>query len=197
MTHLFSVLCVLMKLLSHASAKIKRKRLKAFKFGPFMGRFQMTSLWRGYRFCSLQVSYSSGSPSLSDKKSYPLFGRVAASGTVTNPARVSFIRHFGWTRVATIHQSYESFSEVSRQCSATFSKVSGQFPATFSKVSGQFPATFSKVSGQCSATFSKVSGQFPATFSKVSGQCSARSLRSVDSSRQRSLRSVDSARHVL
>ena len=39
----WSVLCVLMKILSHASAKKKTKILKGFKFGTFIGRFQMTS----------------------------------------------------------------------------------------------------------------------------------------------------------
>ena len=42
--------CVLMKILSHASAKkktkMKDKKLKGFKFCTFMGRFQMTSTCR-------------------------------------------------------------------------------------------------------------------------------------------------------
>ena len=38
-----SMLCVLVKTLSHFSAKKKTKRIKAFKFRIFMGRFQTTS----------------------------------------------------------------------------------------------------------------------------------------------------------
>ena len=34
--------CVLVKLLSHASAKQKTKRLKGFKFCSFVGRFRVT-----------------------------------------------------------------------------------------------------------------------------------------------------------
>ena len=44
MTHLLSVLCVSVKILSHASAKKKTKRLKDFKFRTFIGGFQVTSL---------------------------------------------------------------------------------------------------------------------------------------------------------
>ena len=36
------MLCVLMKILSHASAKKKTKGLKSFKFRVCIGRFQMT-----------------------------------------------------------------------------------------------------------------------------------------------------------
>ena len=40
-THLLSVLCVLMELLSRASAKKRTKRLQGFKFRAFIGRFEM------------------------------------------------------------------------------------------------------------------------------------------------------------
>ena len=42
-THLLLMLCVLMKILSHASAKTKTKRLKGFKFRTFNCRFEVTS----------------------------------------------------------------------------------------------------------------------------------------------------------
>ena len=39
-----SVLCVLMEILSHVSAKNKKQKgLKGFKFRTFMGRFQVIS----------------------------------------------------------------------------------------------------------------------------------------------------------
>ena len=37
--HLFSMLCALMKVLSHASVKKKTKKLKGFKFHAFYGSF--------------------------------------------------------------------------------------------------------------------------------------------------------------
>ena len=47
MTHLLSMLCVLIKILSHDSAKKKTERLKVFRFRAFIGCFQVTSWeWR-------------------------------------------------------------------------------------------------------------------------------------------------------
>ena len=43
MTHLLSMLCVLIKILSHDSAKKKTERLKVFRFRAFIGCFQVTS----------------------------------------------------------------------------------------------------------------------------------------------------------
>ena len=40
-THLLSMLCVLMKIVSHASAKKKTERFKGFKFRTVIGRFQV------------------------------------------------------------------------------------------------------------------------------------------------------------
>ncbi|XP_070188876.1 gamma-aminobutyric acid type B receptor subunit 1-like [Littorina saxatilis] len=59
----------------------------------------------------VQISYASVSPSLSEKTNFPKFARVAAPDTVTNPARVRFFKNLGWSRIATIHQSYELFSK--------------------------------------------------------------------------------------
>ena len=42
-THLLSMLWVLMKTISHASAKKKTKRVKRFKFGTFIDSFQVIS----------------------------------------------------------------------------------------------------------------------------------------------------------
>ena len=42
-TQLLLMLCVVMKVLPHASAKKKTKRLKGVKFHTFSGRFQVTS----------------------------------------------------------------------------------------------------------------------------------------------------------
>ena len=42
LTHLLLMLCVSIKILSHASAKKETKRLKWFKFRAVIGRFQVT-----------------------------------------------------------------------------------------------------------------------------------------------------------
>ena len=42
-THLLSMLYIVIKLLSPADTKKKAKRIKGFKLGTFIGRFQVTS----------------------------------------------------------------------------------------------------------------------------------------------------------
>ena len=42
-THLLSMQCILMKVLSHTSVKKKTERLKHFKFHTFTGHFRLTS----------------------------------------------------------------------------------------------------------------------------------------------------------
>nr|KAG5705058.1 hypothetical protein BaRGS_018788 [Batillaria attramentaria] len=58
----------------------------------------------------VQVSYVAKSPSLSDKALYPKFARTSTPDLMSNPARVHLFRYFAWSRIATIHQSYELFS---------------------------------------------------------------------------------------
>ncbi|XP_025097922.1 gamma-aminobutyric acid type B receptor subunit 2-like, partial [Pomacea canaliculata] len=41
---------------------------------------------------------------------FPLFARVTAPDTQTNPVRLLLLQTFGWRRVATIHQSYDLFA---------------------------------------------------------------------------------------
>ena len=50
------MLCVLMKILSHASKKKKTKRLKGFKFRTFMGRSQVTTWSEGVNSVVLAVA---------------------------------------------------------------------------------------------------------------------------------------------
>lgn len=59
------------------------------------------------------------SPALSDKAKFPLFARVTAPDTQTNPVRLLLLQTFGWRRVATIHQSYDLFAAVSTTHSPT------------------------------------------------------------------------------
>ena len=56
-THLLSVLCVLMKIFLPASAKKKTKRLEGFKFHTFAGRFQMTS-WQRSGSSTVEIAWS-------------------------------------------------------------------------------------------------------------------------------------------
>lgn len=58
----------------------------------------------------VQVSYGSTSPALSDRREFPLFYRTVAPDSSHNPARIAFIRKFGWDTVTTFSQSEEIYS---------------------------------------------------------------------------------------
>lgn len=58
----------------------------------------------------LQVSFGSTSPALSDRNEFPLFYRTVAPDSSHNPARIAFIRRFGWDTVTTFSQNEEIHS---------------------------------------------------------------------------------------
>ncbi|GAB0099335.1 gamma-aminobutyric acid type B receptor subunit 2 [Sergentomyia squamirostris] len=58
----------------------------------------------------VQVSFGSTSPALSDRREFPLFYRTVAPDSSHNPARIAFIRRFGWDTVTTFSQNEEIHS---------------------------------------------------------------------------------------
>ncbi|XP_062553240.1 gamma-aminobutyric acid type B receptor subunit 2 [Armigeres subalbatus] len=58
----------------------------------------------------VQVSFGSTSPALSDRREFPLFYRTVAPDSSHNPARIAFIKHFGWDTVATFSENEEGHS---------------------------------------------------------------------------------------
>lgn len=58
----------------------------------------------------LKVSFGSTSPALSDRREFPLFYRTVAPDSSHNPARIAFIRKFGWDTVTTFSQNEEIHS---------------------------------------------------------------------------------------
>uniref|UniRef100_A0A1S4J7W5 G-protein coupled receptors family 3 profile domain-containing protein n=1 Tax=Culex quinquefasciatus TaxID=7176 RepID=A0A1S4J7W5_CULQU len=58
----------------------------------------------------VQVSFGSTSPALSDRREFPLFYRTVAPDSSHNPARIAFIKHFGWDTVATFAENEEGHS---------------------------------------------------------------------------------------
>ncbi|XP_046576507.1 gamma-aminobutyric acid type B receptor subunit 1-like [Haliotis rubra] len=66
---------------------------------------QASHLWN-----MVQMSYISVSPALSDKTRFPRFFRANTPDVDVNPAIVDIFKQFGWSSIATIHQSYELFS---------------------------------------------------------------------------------------
>lgn len=60
-----------------------------------------------------QIAYACGSPSLSNKNIYKRFFRAVVPDTSIVPLHMEMMRLFDWTKIATIHQSYDVFSSVS------------------------------------------------------------------------------------
>ncbi|KAH8393871.1 hypothetical protein KR215_004468, partial [Drosophila sulfurigaster] len=58
----------------------------------------------------VQVSFGSTSPALSDRREFPYFYRTVAPDSSHNPARIAFIRRFGWGTVTTFSQNDEIHS---------------------------------------------------------------------------------------
>lgn len=60
-----------------------------------------------------QVSYASGSPKFESRLTYPNTYRAAPSSTSYSKAKATFIKYYGWNRVAILHQyDPEFFSPV-------------------------------------------------------------------------------------
>lgn len=64
--------------------------------------------------CPLQLSYGSSSPALSNRQRFPTFFRTHPSATLHNPTRVKLFEKWGWKKIATIQQTTEVFTSVSR-----------------------------------------------------------------------------------
>jgi hypothetical protein len=60
-----------------------------------------------------QVSFGSTSPALSDRQEFPLFYRTVAPDSSHNPARLAFVRGFGWDTVTALSQNEDVYSLVS------------------------------------------------------------------------------------
>ncbi|XP_068141556.1 gamma-aminobutyric acid type B receptor subunit 2 [Drosophila tropicalis] len=58
----------------------------------------------------VQVSFGSTSPALSDRREFPYFYRTVAPDSSHNPARIAFIRRFGWNVVTTFSQNEQVHS---------------------------------------------------------------------------------------
>ena len=66
----------------------------------------------------MKISYSVGSPALSNRLVFPKFFRTYMPDTLLNKARLHIIRDFGWKRVATIHENEDLFSLVGEELKA-------------------------------------------------------------------------------
>ena len=60
-----------------------------------------------------QISYSAGSPRLSDKTRYPTVFRLNSDETKFNEGIVALLKHFKWNKVAVVKQDEAMFNDVS------------------------------------------------------------------------------------
>ncbi|CAG5136459.1 unnamed protein product, partial [Candidula unifasciata] len=69
----------------------------------------------------LLISYAATSPALSEREKYRTFFRLALGDSALNPARRMLIKHFGWDKVAALHEDLESMSLAFNGISKDFS----------------------------------------------------------------------------
>ncbi|XP_077990412.1 gamma-aminobutyric acid type B receptor subunit 2-like [Glandiceps talaboti] len=65
----------------------------------------------------IQVGSVATYPNLSDKLRFPLYYRTRMTGTSKRPALIRLLRHFGWNRVAVIHQDLNQFNSLAQELS--------------------------------------------------------------------------------
>ncbi len=63
-------------------------------------------------FCVSQLSFAVTAPSLANKRRFPNFFRTVPSDSAVNVALVRFLRQYGWSRVGTLTQREQRFTEV-------------------------------------------------------------------------------------
>ncbi|CAH1249664.1 GABBR2 [Branchiostoma lanceolatum] len=76
-----------------------------------------------------QLSYDVTSPEFSDREKYPTFFRTVPSDLDFNPARVRLLRHFNWTRVATLYHDETNLAIVHSQLESSLVKAGMNFTA--------------------------------------------------------------------
>ena len=60
-----------------------------------------------------QLSYASSSPDLSDRDRFPRLFRMYPAPSTFYDVTLAVLKHYGWTKVATLHQEVDMFSIVS------------------------------------------------------------------------------------
>ena len=94
-----------------SSRTYRRNVLTCVTQQQYILRFR--SYWNSRNILFPQVSYSAGSPRLSDKTRYPKFFRINSAETKFNEAIVALLKRFQWSRVAVVKQDQGIFNDVS------------------------------------------------------------------------------------
>ncbi|KAJ8403140.1 hypothetical protein AAFF_G00360560 [Aldrovandia affinis] len=77
-----------------------------------------------------KLSFAATTPVLADKKKYPNFFRTVPSDNAVNPAVVKFLSHYNWSRVGTLTQDVQRFSEVRNDLTNELEKADIQIADT-------------------------------------------------------------------
>ncbi|XP_030597737.1 gamma-aminobutyric acid type B receptor subunit 2 [Archocentrus centrarchus] len=78
----------------------------------------------------VQLSFAATTPVLADKKKYPNFFRTVPSDNAVNPAVVKFLNYYNWSRVGTLTQDVQRFSEVRNDLTNELEKADIQIADT-------------------------------------------------------------------
>ncbi|KAJ7991786.1 hypothetical protein DPEC_G00287480 [Dallia pectoralis] len=78
----------------------------------------------------VQLSFAATTPVLADKKKYPNFFRTVPSDNAVNPAVVKFLNSYKWSRVGTLTQDVQRFSEVRNDLTNELEKADIQIADT-------------------------------------------------------------------
>ncbi|KAI7798455.1 gamma-aminobutyric acid type B receptor subunit 2 precursor [Triplophysa rosa] len=76
------------------------------------------------------LSFAATTPVLADKKKYPNFFRTVPSDNAVNPAVVKFLNYYNWSRVGTLTQDVQRFSEVRNDLTNELEKADIQIADT-------------------------------------------------------------------
>ncbi|KAK6491233.1 gamma-aminobutyric acid type B receptor subunit 2-like [Huso huso] len=71
----------------------------------------------------VQLSFAATTPVLADKKKYPNFFRTVPSDNAVNPAVIKFLKKYEWSRVGTLTQDVQRFSEVRNDLTSKLEKA--------------------------------------------------------------------------
>eukprot|EP00064_Thunnus_orientalis_P007822 superscaffoldBa00000890_g7844 len=88
--------------------------------------------WMGFDSVVLwaKLSFAATTPVLADKKKYPNFFRTVPSDNAVNPAVVKFLSYYNWSRVGTLTQDVQRFSEVRNDLTSELEKANIQIADT-------------------------------------------------------------------
>ncbi|KTG35969.1 hypothetical protein cypCar_00013112, partial [Cyprinus carpio] len=76
------------------------------------------------------LSFAATTPVLADRKKYPNFFRTVPSDNAVNPAVVKFLNYYNWSRVGTLTQDVQRFSEVRNDLTNELEKADIQIADT-------------------------------------------------------------------